>query len=114
MDCVHYRGMAGPAEGQRVLRGDDLLYLWTLPPGHLLDAYSVKKILFDNNRTLADWLKNVFSRDAPKIWPEIHFSKRPDFRSNMLIGLYCINSGQKRSNYENTKQCALGYSCLLR
>jgi hypothetical protein len=29
------RGMTGPAEGQRVLRGDDLLYLWSFPTGHL-------------------------------------------------------------------------------
>ncbi len=36
---THRGGPSGPLEGQRVLRGDDLLYLWSSPPGQGSTAY---------------------------------------------------------------------------
>jgi hypothetical protein len=36
---THRGGPSGPVEGQRVLRGDDLLYLWSSPQGQCSPAY---------------------------------------------------------------------------
>jgi hypothetical protein len=39
---THRGGLSGPAEGQRVLRGDELLYLWSSPPGQSIQTKSYK------------------------------------------------------------------------
>ena len=75
--------MAGPAEGQRVLRGDDLLYLWTLPPGHLLDAYSVKKFYLTiiGHRQIGS---KMFSQGMHR-----KFGQKSIFRKGRISGRIC-------------------------